>query len=63
MSADLADHTPKGAIHVSDLIQRVCIVTNGTAEANQAAARLGARYGDHPIQSCDVVIALGGDGF
>lgn len=41
---------------------RICVVTNGTAEANEAAARLRARYGDHSIDSADVVVALGGDG-
>ena len=42
--------------------QRVCFVTNGTWEADAAAAGLRTRYGDHPLESADVVVALGGDG-
>jgi NAD+ kinase len=41
---------------------RVCFVTNGTPEADAAAARLQARYGDHAIDDADIVVALGGDG-
>ena len=41
---------------------RICFVTNGTPEADTAAARLKARYGDYAIDTADVVVALGGDG-
>lgn len=41
---------------------RICFVTNGTPEASTAAAGLRARYGDHPIDAADIVVALGGDG-
>jgi NAD+ kinase len=41
---------------------RICFVTNGTPEADAAAARLRTRYGDFAIQDADVVVALGGDG-
>ena len=41
---------------------RICFVTNGTPDANAAAARLKARYGDHAIETANVVVALGGDG-
>jgi|TARA_R110000868_G_scaffold4752_1_gene29396 NAD+ kinase len=41
---------------------RICFVTNDTPEADAAAARLRARYGDFPIETADVVVALGGDG-
>ena len=41
---------------------RICFVTNGTPEADAAAARLKARYGDYGIETADVVVALGGDG-
>jgi len=41
---------------------RIAFVTNGTEEADAAAARLRARYGDFPLESSDVVVALGGDG-
>lgn len=42
--------------------QHISIVTNDTPDANEAASRLRKRYGDHPIESADVVVALGGDG-
>ena len=41
---------------------KICFVTNGTPEADAAAARLMQRYGECPIESADVVVALGGDG-
>lgn len=41
---------------------RIHFVTNGTPEADAAAARLRARYGDYAIETADVVVALGGDG-
>ena len=41
---------------------RICFVTNGTPEADAAAGRMRRRYGDHPIEASDVVVALGGDG-
>ena len=41
---------------------RIAFVTNGTEDADAAAARLRARYGDFPLESSDVVVALGGDG-
>ncbi len=41
---------------------RIAFVTNGTVEADAAARRLSSRYGFHPLESCDVVVALGGDG-
>lgn len=43
-------------------LNRISFTTNGTPEADRAAARLRARYGDHPIDAADVVVALGGDG-
>ena len=46
----------------SDDSPRICIVTNGTAEADAAAARLRARYGDYSIETASVAVALGGDG-
>jgi len=43
-------------------LNRISFTTNGTPEADRAAARLRERYGDHPIDAADVVVALGGDG-
>ena len=41
---------------------RICIVTNNTPAANQAADRLRARYGECDVEDADLVVALGGDG-
>lgn len=41
---------------------RIHFVTNGTPEADAAAARLKARYGDYGLETADIVVALGGDG-
>ncbi|ODT78741.1 MAG: NAD kinase [Pelagibacterium sp. SCN 64-44] len=46
----------------SPSVDRICFVTNGTAQADEAASRFRARHGDHPLDSADVVVALGGDG-
>ena len=43
-------------------LNRISFTTNGTPEADRAAARLRERYGDHTIDAADVVVALGGDG-
>jgi NAD+ kinase len=46
----------------SQTADRICFVTNGTPDANAAAARLKSRYGDYGIETADIVVALGGDG-
>ena len=46
----------------SQAVERICFVTNGTPDANAAAAIFQARYGEHAIDDADVVVALGGDG-
>jgi len=43
-------------------IRTLSFVTNGTPEADAVADRLRSRYGDHPLDAADVVVALGGDG-
>ena len=47
---------------MSQPTDRVHFVTNGTADANAAADRLRARYGDFALETADFVVALGGDG-
>lgn len=42
--------------------QRIGVISNDTPEADAAAARLRSRYGDHPIETAQVIVALGGDG-
>ncbi len=44
------------------LPERLSFVSSGTAEADAAAARLRARYGDVGPEAAQVVVALGGDG-
>lgn len=46
----------------NEVNDRICFVTNGTSESDTAAARLRQRYGDHQLESADIVVALGGDG-
>lgn len=41
---------------------RIAFVSSGTEEANAAAGRLRARYGDAGLDGAEVVVALGGDG-
>jgi len=41
---------------------RICFITNGTANADAAASRLQQRYGNYSLQEADMVVALGGDG-
>jgi NAD+ kinase len=43
-------------------IDRIAFLTNGTPEADAAATRLRARYGEHGLEAAQVVVALGGDG-
>jgi len=38
-------------------------ISSGTPDAEEAAARLAARYGNTPLADADVIVALGGDGF
>ena len=42
---------------------RLAFVASDRPEAQEARERLSARYGDHPAETADVVVALGGDGF
>ena len=42
--------------------ERICFVTNGTAEANAAAVKLENRYGRYGMEEATIVVALGGDG-
>jgi NAD+ kinase len=42
--------------------ERICFVTNGTPEADAAAAGMRRRYNDVGLADAQVVVALGGDG-
>ncbi|PWJ12532.1 NAD kinase [Jannaschia seohaensis] len=42
---------------------KIAFVASPTDEAQEALARLTARYGQHAPEAADVVVALGGDGF
>ncbi|MCP1168216.1 NAD kinase [Limimaricola litoreus] len=42
---------------------RIAFLASETAVAQDTRARLAARYGDHPLEEAEIVVALGGDGF
>ncbi|MGD9867283.1 MAG: NAD kinase [Hyphomicrobiales bacterium] len=42
--------------------KNIAFVASDTAEAREAARRLGARYGEAKAGDADVIVALGGDG-
>ena len=42
---------------------RIAFTASNRPEAQEALARLAARYGDTPMAEADVIVALGGDGF
>jgi NAD+ kinase len=44
-------------------VQRIAFVAAPTDLARESRERLIARYGDHPLASAEVIVALGGDGF
>lgn len=41
----------------------ITFVSSDAPDAEEAAARLSARYGNTPVAEADVIVALGGDGF
>ncbi len=42
---------------------RLCILSGARPQAIETAALLRARFGDHGPADCDIIIAVGGDGF
>ena len=44
-------------------VTRLAFTASDRPEAQEALATLTARYGQHPEESAEVVVALGGDGF
>ncbi len=47
----------------SILGQKYCILSNGKSAAESIAGAIRERLGDHTVKECDVLIAVGGDGF
>ena len=43
--------------------QRLCILSSEKRQAAETAATLRARFGDHGPAQCDIIVAVGGDGF
>lgn len=43
--------------------KRLCILSSAKPDAVRTAASLRARFGDHGPAQCDVIVAVGGDGF
>ncbi len=44
-------------------MNRIAFTASSRPEAQEAQARLAARYGDTPLEEAEVIVALGGDGF
>jgi NAD+ kinase len=44
-------------------VTRIAFTASERPEAQEARARLAARYGDVPVEEAEVIVALGGDGF
>tara|TARA_Y100000590_G_C15742489_1_gene1020776 strand:+ start:2352 stop:3119 length:768 start_codon:yes stop_codon:yes gene_type:complete len=42
---------------------KVAFLSSDTKQAILAKKELVSRYGDNPIDACDIIVALGGDGF
>jgi NAD+ kinase len=53
---------PETSLLLGQPTPRIAFVSSGMPDADDAAARLRARYGSHALESADVVVALGGDG-
>ncbi len=43
--------------------KRLCILSSAKPQAVETAAALRQRFGDHGPAQCDVIVAVGGDGF
>jgi len=48
---------------VTKPLNRIAFVSSGSPKALGALKELAKRYGNAPIDACDVIVALGGDGF
>lgn len=42
---------------------RLCVFASEKPSAIEAGNQLKKRYGNHPVEECDVIVAVGGDGF
>ena len=56
----MSDHRPPGALSSSS---RLHVTAAATPEAADAQRDLVRRYGQAPIETADVIVALRGDGF
>ncbi|MEO1701927.1 MAG: NAD kinase [Pseudomonadota bacterium] len=41
----------------------ICFLSSDAENAQQSATALATRYGNHPPEDADIIVALGGDGF
>ena len=57
LSATLGD----GALKAKDL--KLCFFASSKPVAQEAMRELQKRYGHHDVETCDVIVAVGGDGF
>lgn len=44
-------------------VEKLAFLSSDTPEAETAFNRLSEKYGNHPVEDADCVVALGGDGF
>jgi NAD+ kinase len=54
--------TPREPMSAKPTYARIAFVASPNPEAQEAHRRLAARYGDSPLDTADVIVALGGDG-
>src|SRR5215470_19901873 len=54
--------TPREPMSAKPTYARIAFVASPVPEAQEARQRLAKRYGDSPLDTADVIVALGGDG-
>jgi NAD+ kinase len=57
-----AREKPREPMSAKPTYARIAFVASPNPEAEQARKKLAQRYGDAPIETADVIVALGGDG-
>src|SRR5262249_5157396 len=59
---DHAPRRPREPMSAKPTYARIAFVASPVPEAQEARQRLAKRYGDSPLDTADVIVALGGDG-
>jgi NAD+ kinase len=55
--------TPPEPVRLGGAPSRIAFVSSSVPESRQALGELTERYGNHPAEEAEVIVALGGDGF